>query len=106
MKMFPIEAYFVYFIYNVEIWKTNPGIGESRRGWTEGEKEGSDDEGRKIFLVKQPRWWSNKASGMFQKLDEAFETEIQNKRCRDQAIPRKPGPVSERPQPPNVPSFQ
>ena len=43
---------------------------------------------------------------MFQKPDETFETEIQNKRCRDQAIPRKPGPVSERPQPLNVPSFQ
>ena len=43
----------------------NLGIGESRRGWTEGEKERSDDEVWKIFLVKQPRWRSDKVSGMF-----------------------------------------
>ena len=67
--------------------------------------EGSDDEGRKIFLVKQSRWRSDKVSGMFQKLDEIFETEIQKKRGRDQTIPRKPGAVSERLQPLNAPKF-
>lgn len=36
-----------------------------------------------------------KVSGMFQKLDEIFETEIQKKRGTDQTIPRKPGPVSD-----------
>ena len=84
----------------------NLGIGESRRGWTEGEKERSDDEVWKIFLVKQPRWRSENVSGMFQKLDEIFETEIQKKHGRDQTIPRKSGPVSVRPQPLNAPSIQ
>ena len=69
-----------------------------------GEK-GSNDEGRKIFLVKQPRWRSGKVSGMFQKLDEIFEAEIQKKRGRDQTVPIKPGPVYERLQPLNAPKF-
>ena len=42
---------------------------------------------------------------MFQKLDEIFETEIQKKHGREQTIPRKPGPVSERPQPLIAPKF-
>ena len=76
-----------------------------QKEYVSSEEEGSDNEGRKIFLVKQPRWRSDKVSGMFQKLEEIFETEIQKKRGRDQTIPRKPGPVSQRPQPPNAPKF-
>ena len=42
---------------------------------------------------------------MFLKLGEIFETEILKKRGRDQTIARKPGPVSDRPQPLNTPKF-
>ena len=75
-----------------------------QKEYVSSEEEGSDEEGRKMFLVKQPRWRSDKVSGMFQKLDEIFETEIQKKRGKDQTIPRNPGPVSERPQPLNPPN--
>ena len=42
---------------------------------------------------------------MFEKLDEIFETETQKKRGRDKTIPRKPGPISRRPQSLNAPKF-
>ena len=76
-----------------------------QKEYASSEEEGSDNEGGKICLVKQHRRWSDKVSGKFQKLDEIFETEIQKKRARDQTIPRKPGPVSIRPQPLNAPRF-
>ena len=76
-----------------------------QKEYVSSEEEGSDDEGQKIFLVKQPRWQSDIVSGMFQKLDEIFETEIQKKHGRDQTIPRKLGPVSEGPQPLNALNF-
>lgn len=75
-----------------------------QKKYVSSEEEGSDDEGQKIFLVKQPRWQIDKVSGMFQKLDEIFET-IQKKHGRDQTIPRRLGPVSEGPQPLNAPNF-
>ena len=47
-----------------------------QKEYVSSEKEGSDNEERKIFLVKQPRWRSDKVSGMFQNLDEIFEKKL------------------------------
>ena len=105
-----IKAYFVSFLFSMQKCKRRIQALEKadldvqkkekiqktiEREYVSSEEEGSDDEGQKIFLVKQPRWHSDKVSGIFQKLDEIFETEIQKKRGTDQTIPRKPGPVSD-----------
>ena len=113
-----IKEYFLSFLFTMWKYKRRiqtlekADVDEQKREkikkiiqkeYVSNEEEGSDDEGRKKFLVKQPRWRSDKVSGMFQ--EEIFETEIQKKRGRDQTIPRKPGPVSKRPQLPNAPKF-
>ena len=67
---------------------------------------------RRATMKVKRYFWPNildgeviKFLGRFKKLDEIFETEIQEKGGRDQSIPRKPEPVSEKPQPLNAPKF-
>ena len=69
------------------------------------EDEGSDDEGRKLFIVRELVWRNEKVTQVFKQLDRYYETNMQKKRGRDQTMKRKIGNPSQREAPSNAPKF-